>query len=287
MNKFYIILNTGAGVNLHKHFSGSIDVTAPKAEFLPLIKSEKAYPLLKVNSVSDPEEQIKLIRDGQLSFLNTLGTIAATCSLDSLDNIDIIKRSRIFTAMKLASKASGPYFVRCANGSLMLCCDSVPVTNLQELKAVNRDVIGCCCSVNLEEYKGDIFEDVKTLEGETEFISTAKYFETLCQMRIDFPEKQEKISFPDFKAIESHIKLTNDAVFVSNVKSCEDGSNDKIIRVFVKDGKRENNCCLYTEGAAFSFTIGRNSFKTFRVTPTIVRDTDTLEGIAPFDEMLE
>lgn len=95
-----------------------------------------------------------------------------------------------------------------------------------------------------------------------------------------------------FEAIEntSDIYISAENVKISAIKNCEDGSGDLVFRVFETGEKTDTRLFITSDEYDFGFwlDIRKGEFKTFRVgKDDVVRETNLIEGIAPFDEMVD
>lgn len=124
----------------------------------------------------------------------------------------------------------------------------------------------------------------------------------------DLADMHEKIaqSMPDFPVFTSaglnecsfrenenttDIYIDGDRVKVSVIKDCDDNSDDTIIRVFEKSDCDSNETHSFITSEAldcgFWFDIRKNEVKTFRIGGEVVRETNLVEGMIPFDEMID
>lgn len=95
-----------------------------------------------------------------------------------------------------------------------------------------------------------------------------------------------------FEAVENvnDIYISENNVKISAFKNCEDGSGDIVFRVFETGEKIETRLFITSEKYDFGFwlDIRKGEVKTFRAgKDDVVRETNFLEGIAPFDEMVD
>lgn len=124
----------------------------------------------------------------------------------------------------------------------------------------------------------------------------------------DIDGMHEKLAetFPDFPVFTSaglgectfeekenptDIYISEDNIKVSVIKKCEDGSGDTVIRVFEQSDsdKNETHAFISSEvlDCSFRFDIRKNEIKTFRIGGETVREVNFIEGMIPFDTMLE
>lgn len=111
--------------------------------------------------------------------------------------------------------------------------------------------------------------------------------------------------FPDFDCLSANsftpcsfeatdnigdIYISAENVKISAIKNCEDSSGDLILRVFETGEKVDTRCFITSDKYDFGFwlDIRKGEAKTFRINKdSFARETNFLEGIPPFDEMLE
>lgn len=124
----------------------------------------------------------------------------------------------------------------------------------------------------------------------------------------DLADMHEKIaeSMPDFPVFTSaglnecsfaekenptDIYISEDNIKISAIKECDDGSGDTILRVFEKSDSDKNETHAFITSDAldcgFWLDIRKNEVKTFRVGGEIVRETNFIEGMIPFDTMID
>lgn len=95
-----------------------------------------------------------------------------------------------------------------------------------------------------------------------------------------------------FNAVENttDICISADNVKISAIKKCEDGSGDLILRVFETGEKIDTRLFITSDEYDFGFwlDIRKDEVKTFRIgKDDVVRETNFIEGIIPFDEMID
>lgn len=129
--------------------------------------------------------------------------------------------------------------------------------------------------------QGETFEDVLALYGK--FDEMSPDFD--CVYADDMAECA-------FEAVENttDIYISADNIKISAIKNCEDGSGDLVFRVFETGEKTDTRLFITSDEYDFGFwlDIRKGEAKTFRVgKDSLVRETNYLEGIAPFDEMID
>lgn len=95
-----------------------------------------------------------------------------------------------------------------------------------------------------------------------------------------------------FEAVENttDIYISEDNIKISAIKKCEDGSGDLIFRVFETGEKVDTRLFITSDVYDFGFwlDIRKGEVKTFRISKDcVVRETNLIEGIIPFDEMID
>lgn len=124
----------------------------------------------------------------------------------------------------------------------------------------------------------------------------------------DLTDMHEKIaqSMPDFPVFTSaglnecsfaatenttDIFVSDERLKVAVIKKCDDKSGDTIIRIFEKSDCDSNETHAFITSEAldcgFWFDIRKNEVKTFRIGGETVRETNLIEGMIPFDEMID
>lgn len=87
------------------------------------------------------------------------------------------------------------------------------------------------------------------------------------------------------------IYISEDNIKTSIYKKCDDGSSDMILRVFEKSDSDSNETHAFITCEAldcsFWFDIRKNEVKTFRMGGETVRETNFIEGMIPFDTMID
>lgn len=134
----------------------------------------------------------------------------------------------------------------------------------------------------------------KLNEGET--VETAlDMFKTLEEEYPDFPvftsAGLNNCSFNE-KDNDTEIFISDKNIKLSLIKKCEDGSGDTIVRVFEKsneDAQNEIHGFITSESldCGFWFDIRKNEVKTFRIGGEVVREVNFIEGLIPFDTMID
>lgn len=124
----------------------------------------------------------------------------------------------------------------------------------------------------------------------------------------DLADMYTKISetMPDFPVFtsaglnECHFNETENTtdIFISDavikvaaIKECDDGSGDTILRVFEKseDDRNETHAYITSDSldCGFWLDIRKNEVKTYRIGGAVVRETNFVEGMIPFDTMID
>lgn len=120
-------------------------------------------------------------------------------------------------------------------------------------------------------------------------------FKTLENEYPDYPvftsEGLNQCTFTE-KDNDTEIFISEKNIKLSLIKKCEDASGDTIVRVFEKsddDAKNETHAFITSESldCGFWFDIRKNEVKTFRIGGEIVREVNFIEGIIPFDTMID
>lgn len=94
------------------------------------------------------------------------------------------------------------------------------------------------------------------------------------------------------KENDSDIYISEKNIKVSLIKKCADGSGDTILRVFESsDGNapEETHAFITSESldCGFWLDIRKNEIKTYRIGGDTVREVNFIEGLIPFDTMIE
>lgn len=93
------------------------------------------------------------------------------------------------------------------------------------------------------------------------------------------------------KETPADIYISEDNIKTSLFKKCDDNSGDMILRVFENSDSDSNETHAFITCQAldcsFGFDIRKNEVKTFRIGGETVRETNFIEGMIPFDTMID
>ncbi|MBQ8210607.1 MAG: hypothetical protein IJZ35_08505 [Clostridia bacterium] len=220
-----------------------------------------------------------------------LENIVVLSGVDKQKNAEAIVSAALAQQVKIIEKNGG--------ASRFAYCDSV--NNMLPVILNGAGVYVCIFSADVVSLPEEPFYLTKgnnrvlayrMKQGET-FEDVLALYNRLGEICPDFDcISTDSMPECDFEEIENttDIYVSCDNVKFSAIKNCEDGSGDLVFRVFETGEKTDTRLFITSDGYDFGFwlDIREGEVKTFRVgKDSIVRETNLLEGIAPFDEMLE
>lgn len=221
-----------------------------------------------------------------------LDNVIVLNGVDKQKNAEVIISSALSQQIKIIEKNDkASRFAYCdsvnnmlpviLNGSGVYVCvfsadvDSLPAGPFYLTKGINR-------VLSYKMQNGETLEDVFALYNR---FGEELFPDYECVSADNFAECA-------FEAIENttDIYISEDNIKISAIKKCEDGSGDLIFRVFETGEKIDTRLFITGDEYDFGFwlDIRKGEVKTFRIgNDCVVRETNLIEGIIPFDEILE
>ena len=222
-----------------------------------------------------------------------LDNMIVLSGVDKQKNAEVIISSALSQQVKIIESTG--------NASRFAYCDSV--NNMLPVLLNGAGVYVCVFAADVDSLpegafhltKGNINRVLayKMKQGET-FEDVLAVYNSLGEELFPDFESVSADDFADcrFEAVENttDIYISADNVKISAIKKCEDGSGDLIFRVFETGEKIDTRLFITSDEYDFGFwlDIRKNEVKTFRVGKNdVVRETNFVEGLIPFDEMVD